>query len=333
MTDRAKLADAFLAGTDWANADRTLLAGDASNRRYQRLHHPNRTTAVFMDAPPSKGEDVRPFIEIAEHLINHGLSAPKILAMDPANGFLLLEDLGDDLFARVLSRQPALEETLYLNATEALIHLHQNEAPKLPIYDASIMSDLAGTAFSRYKTGIVGHENSDELHTFKTMFEPVLNDLTAGEAVLVQRDYHAENLLWLPCRSGVARVGMLDFQDAMLGHPAYDLVSVLQDARRDVSPEIEKQMLKHYVSRTNRDSVTFQAAYAALGAQRNLRIIGVFARLSLDMGKAQYVNLIPRVWDLLQRDLNHPAVQDIARFVRKALPEPTSDHLARLKPS
>lgn len=333
MTDRAELARVFLASTEWAGSERTLLAGDASNRRYERLHHPDGKTAVFMDAPPDKGEDVRPFVRIARHLVDLGLSAPQILAMDAENGFLVLEDLGDDLFARVLCRQPDLEETLYLEATDALIHLHTSEPPELQAYDARVMTELAGTAFTRYKAGIVACYNSDELHTFKAMFEPFLDDLMAGQQVLVQRDYHAENLLWLPDRSGLARVGMLDFQDAMLGHPAYDLVSVLQDARRDVSPDIETRMVEHYLRRTGDDPATFRAVYAALGVQRNLRILGVFAKLSLDMGKTHYVDLIPRVWGLLQRDLNHPALQEISHFVRRALPEPTPDHLARLKPS
>lgn len=333
MTARADLANTFLRGTDWANATRNSLAGDASNRRYERLSQSNGQTAVFMDAPPDKGEDVRPFVAIAKHLTGLGLSAPEVIAEDAEHGFLILEDLGDDLFARVVHAQPALEQTLYEAATDALVHLHQSPIPDLPKYDAKVMTEYAATAFTRYKAGITGTIDDNETAQFAKAFEPLLAQLTDGAGVLVQRDYHAENLLWLADRRGIARVGMLDFQDAMLGHPAYDLVSILQDARRDVPPGLEDLMIRRYLSQTHADPGTFRAAYAALGAQRNLRILGVFAKLSLDMGKAHYVDLIPRVWDLLQRDLDHPALKAIAKMVRTTLPQPTATNLERLRPA
>ncbi|MFY9209776.1 MAG: phosphotransferase [Aestuariivita sp.] len=333
MTDRSELAARFLKGTEWANAKRKPLAGDASNRRYERLHQPDGTTAVFMDAPPEKGEDVRPFIAIAEYLSSLGLSAPRIPARDTDTGFLILEDLGDDLYARVVERSPEIEETIYVAATDALIALHRADPPDLKPYDAQIMTDLAATAYTRYKAGITGVDPKDETAAFIARFRPVLAQLTGGPQVLIQRDYHAENLLWLPDRAGVARVGMLDFQDAMLGHPAYDLVSILQDARRDVPVTIEAAMIDHYVRATGVEKDGFSAAYAALGTQRNLRILGIFAKLSLDMGKSHYIDLIPRVWGLLQRDLDHPALGTIAPIIRAELPEPTAENLARLKPT
>ena len=333
MTARADLADAFLHGTAWASAARKPLAGDASNRRYERLYQSNGQTAVFMDAPPEKGEDVRPFVAIAKHLTGLGLSAPEVYVEDAAQGFLILEDLGDDLFARVVQTKPALEQTLYEAATDALVLLHRSPVPDLPKYDATVMTEYAATAFTRYKAGIAGAIDANETGQFTEAFEPLLAHLTDGAGVLVQRDYHAENLLWLPDRDGIARVGMLDFQDAMLGHPAYDLVSILQDARRDVPPELEELMIRRYLSQTHVDPETFRAAYAALGAQRNLRILGVFAKLSLDMGKGHYIDLIARVWDLLQRDLDHPALESIAQMVRAALPQPTATNLERLRPA
>ena len=329
---RAALADAFLQTTDWATARRAPLAGDASNRRYERMYL-NGETAVFMDAPPEKGEDVRPFIAIAEYLLSLGLSAPRILARNTDLGFLILEDLGDDLFARVVLGDPSAEEELYTAATDALIALHQAQPPQIPEYDVPMMTDLAATAFTRYKAGVTGHLDAAEAEHFRDIFKPLLARLTAGPKVLAQRDYHAENLLWLPQRTGIARVGMLDFQDAMLCHPAYDLVSILQDARRDVSPETEEQMIAHYLTQSSMEPIAFRAAYAALGVQRNLRILGVFAKLSLDMGKTHYVDLIPRVWGLLQRDLDHDALSGIAPFLRDALPKPSAEALAKLKPS
>lgn len=332
MTGRAALAEAFLAQTTWANSVRATLAGDASNRRYERLTDPKTgATAVLMDAPPEKGEDVRPFITIAEHLQSLGLSAPRVFARDAERGFLVLEDLGDDLFSRVLVRDPGLERTVYEAATDVLIHLHGSPLPRLDAYDPPLMAELAGLALSKY-AATVDPDYSDKSHaTFVARFEDLLRAETQARPVLIQRDYHAENLLWLPDRDGVARVGLLDFQDAMSGHPAYDLVSLLQDARRDVPAGIEMTMLSRYIARARVDDHAFRTAYAVLGAQRALRILGVFARLCTDAGKPHYVDLIPRVWDHLVRNLEHPVLAPIAETLLRALPPPTTDALNRLK--
>ena len=323
MTDRMGLAEKFLSGTDWAGADTAPLAGDASNRRYLRLSCGTQT-AVLMDAPPARGEDIRPFIAIAKHLLAAGLSAPRILAQDTDRGFLLLEDLGDDLFARIIPREPKIEPDLYRAATDVLIHLHRQPLPKgLATYDASMMADKAALAFEWYG----GTDHCSAAH------EAMLSALSyhADDSVLIQRDYHAENLLWLASRSGVARVGLLDFQDAMRGHPAYDLVSLLQDARRDVPPEIAADMLAYYITQAGQDEDRFSAAYHVLGAQRNLRILGVFARLCLRDGKAHYIRLIPRVWAHLMHDLDHPALADLAPLVVDGLPAPTDAYLKDLE--
>ncbi|MFK7751663.1 MAG: aminoglycoside phosphotransferase family protein [Sedimentitalea sp.] len=330
MTDRAALADRFIASTDWADAARGPLAGDASNRKYERMVM-NAASAVFMDAPPDKGEDVRPFVRIARYLRDLGLSAPDILAEDAEHGFLILEDLGDDLFARVIPKSPTIEDTLYRAATNALIHLHAAPPPALETYDAARMSDLAALAFHKYQTGALGVAASPEAAAFTRRFEDCLLQHVRGALVLIQRDYHAENLLWLPERDGVARVGLLDFQDAMLGHPAYDLVSLLQDVRREVSASVEAAMITHYIAQTGQDNHAFRTAYAVLGAQRNLRILGVFARLATEYGKPHYVDLIPAVWAHVMRDLEHPALAGISDLVHGALPEPTAQVLDRLK--
>lgn len=330
MNARAALTDSFLNSTRWANAKRAALAGDASNRRYERLQMGDET-AVLMDAPTEKGEDVKPFIAIAEFLLAQGLSAPQILAKDTEQGFLILEDLGDGLYARMVERKPEIEDEIYTAAIDALIALHHAAPPDLPAYDPPLMTDLASTAISRYKAGIIGADMSEEAARFRQIFEPFLAGLTAGKQVLIQRDYHAENLLWLPGRTGIARVGMLDFQDAMLGHPAYDVLSILQDARRDVPPALENRMINHYMSQTNVDGDEFRAAYAALGVQRNMRILGIFAKLSLDMGKRHYIDMIPRVWDLLERDLDHAALAPVASMIRESLPRPTPENLKKLK--
>ncbi|WP_135502800.1 aminoglycoside phosphotransferase family protein [Roseovarius aestuariivivens] len=332
MAERDARLESFLKSAGWADALRAMLAGDASNRRYLRLIRPSTAErAVLMDAPPARGEDVRPFIRIAEYLCDLGLSAPRIYARDTENGFLLLEDLGDALFARVVERHVEMENTLYSTATDLLAELHCGVPPDhLQPYSPPLTAELAALAFDWYAP-IDAATNIAELR--RALIEEISAALDANAPecdVLIQRDYHAENLLWLPERSGIARVGLLDFQDAVLGHRAYDLVSLLQDARRDVPPEIEALMMARYIEASGQDAQGFTLAYATLGAQRNLRILGVFARLCLRDGKAHYVDLIPRVWSLLQRNLTHPALANL-RSVCAALPLPNDTHLSKLK--
>ncbi len=331
MTDRSAAMQAFLAKAGWGAATRKALAGDASNRRYDRLVQPDGATAVLMDAPPDRGEDIRPFVQIADFLSGCGLSAPEILAQDAPLGALLLEDLGDALFARLLPQDPGREPMLYEAAVDLLVHLHRYTPPTLETYDAPRMSSLAALALEWYAAGSGNAVSQDDVAAFRAELETILTLYAAPTGVLIQRDYHAENLLWLPDRQGVARVGLLDFQDAMIGHPAYDLVSLLEDARRDVAPELADAMLARYVTATGADPDRFGAAYAVLGAQRNLRILGVFARLSLHFGKPAYVDLIPRVWGHLQNDLAHPALATLGPIVARALPPPTPDILLTLK--
>ena len=330
MDDRIALAKSFLNQTSWANVRRAPLAGDASNRRYERLLDPDTgKTAVLMDASPDRGEDVRPFVRIARHLRTLGLSAPNILAKDVANGFLLIEDLGDALFARAIPENPELETDFYTAATDVLLALHQAPVPDLKPYDPDLMADLAALAFGKYRRGIAGNtEGEDE---FRELFRHILSGISPFNPVLIQRDYHAENLLWLPERHDVARVGLLDFQDAMSGHPAYDLVSLLQDARRDVPERIEQEMIGYYLDQSGIDQVAFRSAYAVLGAQRNLRILGVFARLGQEYGKPHYIDLIPRVWSHLMRDLDHPSLASVAPMLKQYLPVPSAANLQRLK--
>lgn len=332
MTDRSALMQAFIAATDWAGAAIAPLAGDASNRRYLRLTHATSGgTAVLMDAPPERGEDVRPFLHIARYLTGLGLSAPQILAQDETRGFLILEDLGDALFARVIPGAPQMEDPLYAAATDVLIDLHRARPPEgLKPYGPETMTDMAALAFDWYLTGATGDNSPQRAETLAALHR-LLRQHAATTDVIVLRDYHAENLLWLPERFGAARVGLLDFQDAMTGHRAYDLVSVLQDARRDVPPLIETAMIARYCAATGIDQTIFEAAYHCLGAQRNLRILGVFARLCLRDGKAHYVDLMPRVWDHLQRDLDHPTLSPVADLLRAALPAPTSAIRERLR--
>ena len=332
MPERDAKIAAFAADAGWGTAERRPLAGDASNRRYLRLIRPDGARAVLMDAPASRGEDVRPFAAIARYLRGLGLSAPALLAEDAEDGLLLLEDLGDALYARVLARDPAREETLYCAATDLLVELHRHAPPAgLATYGPAPMADLAALAVDWYRFGITGGAEAGLRARLCELLQTHLAALPGLDGVLIQRDYHAENLLWLPERADVARVGLLDFQDAMRGHRAYDLVSLLQDARRDVSPATADAMLARYIAATGAEAEDFSAAFHWLGAQRNLRILGVFARLGLRDGKPQYIDLIPRVWAHLQTDLRHPGLAPLAALLAEALPPPDTGALATLR--
>ncbi len=329
MDDRSALAAAFLKRAGWDDARRVALAGDASARRYERLFL-GAARAVLMDAPPGQGEEIEPFVRVAEHLRAAGLSAPAIFAQDAAQGFLLLEDLGDDLYARVIPEQPDLEEALYREAVDVLVNLQARPTlAGLPDATAAEWAGAAAFAVDWYAFGVTGQRA--DTATFVAALAEALAAHADGPRVMILRDYHAENLLWLPERQGVARVGVLDFQLAQMGQPGYDLVSLCQDARRDVPPVIEAAMVRHFVERTGTADEAFGRAYAVLGAQRGLRIIGVFARLAMLVGKPGYLPLIPRVWGQVQRNLAHPALAGVARICADVLPAPGSDSLERIR--
>ena len=328
MTDRHALSLTFVQSAGWGAATRAHLAGDASDRSYDRLTLGTKT-AVLMDAPPGKGDDPAIFVSIAAHLASLGLSAPTVYAQDLTHGFLLLEDLGDALFAREVARDPGLEPPLYAAATDVLIHLQSAKpAPNLPDLTPADWANAASFALTWYRFAITG----DRANPYD--FTNTLSDLIAAHAsaprVMILRDYHAENLLWLPNRPGLARVGLLDFQLAQLGQPGYDLVSLLQDARRDVSAATEIAMITRMIAATGAQAAAFQTAYAVLGAQRALRILGIFAKLCVNDAKPAYLALIPRVWHHLHRNLAHPALAPMAAICANLLPEPTPDHLHKI---
>ncbi len=329
MADRRALSQRFLASAGWGTAARAFLAGDASDRSYDRLTR-GTETAVLMDAPPGKGDDPATFIAIANHLRGIGLGAPQILAQDLSNGFLLIEDLGDDLFARVIPRDPQSEVPLYTAATDVLLHLHRHPAPQgLPNLTAQDWAQAAVFALDWYRFAITG-ERVDPV-PFVTTMTDAMQRHADGPRVMILRDYHAENLLWLPARQGLLQVGVLDFQLAQMGQPGYDLVSLLQDARRDVPEAVERQMKNYFISESGIESASFTTAYAVLGAQRALRILGIFARLCLHGGKPGYVQLIQRVWAQLQRNLANPALADLAQICHDLLPTPTPERLKHIE--
>lgn len=303
-------ARAFLDAQGWGGATIAPLTGDASFRRYFRVTAPGRQ-AVLMDVPPPH-EDPRPFIAIAEWLTDHGFAAPRIYARDLAQGLVLIEDLGDARMREAVDAAPAIADRAYRAAVDVLVALHRETPPPLPAYDLPALLEKAQLLPEWYcpAVGI-----SPDLAGFDAAWQQVLGAIDPVDPVIVLRDYHAENLMLLPG----GRIGLLDFQDAALGHPAYDLVSLLQDARCDVPPALEAAMLDHY-RREAGAGPGFDTAYHVLGAQRNSRIIGVFTRLWQRDGKDRYPALAPRVWGYLERDLAHPALAPVRAWFDATIP-------------
>ncbi len=318
MSARSEAIDQFLTQAGWKGAVRTSLAGDASFRRYERVTHGEKKS-VLMDAPPEK-EDVRPFIRIAQYLAEGGLSAPRILAADEAQGLLLLEDLGDDLFARVLSKTPQQEEALYLAAADVLVELYaqaeKTQYHGVPLYDMDRFLQQVALLPEWFLPAASGEKiSAPAMSEYLELWRKALAQLPPLRRVLVLYDYHAENLLWLPGRKDAERAGLLDFQDGVLGLPAYDMVSYLEDARRDVSAATVARAIDYYLEKTLLPRGEFMMAYDLLGAQRNTRIVGTFARLAVRDGKQQYLAFLPRVWAHLERDLKHPRLKEVKAWM------------------
>lgn len=314
----------FLEAAGWGGAERRMLAGDASARRYERLCQQG-TTAVLMVAPRS--DDLGRFTRMANWLRAHGFSAPEVLAEAAPSGLLLLEDLGDALVSRLVAEDAGREGPLYALIGDVLAALRPLAPPEflVPLEGAGL-GDLVRLTADWYPT-----LSQDAARALPDLIETLYRQLDDGARVVCLRDFHAENALWLPGRRGVARLGLLDFQDAVICHPAYDLVSALQDARRSVSPAVESAEVRRYVLRTGADQSRFEALYALLGVQRALRILGVFARLSLAMGKPQYADLMPRSWAHITRNLAHPALADLAVLVQAAFTAPGPEVIERIK--
>jgi aminoglycoside/choline kinase family phosphotransferase len=306
--------DAFLSKAGWSQCVVEPLAGDASFRRYFRVRR-GKATAMLMDAPPPN-ENPEPFLRAAKWLDANGMRAPRILAEDAGRGLVLLEDFGPARMRDYLDQWPDDEREVYRAAVDALVDLHR--LPPGPFLDygmteyqreAKLFVDWYCPAQNLYVDG-AGYASAWEV-----ALTPMLPRQRPGVTVL--RDYHAENIMLL---GALHKQGLLDFQDALVGHRAYDLVSLLQDARRDVSPELEAEMFDHYLQASGETAEEFLADYARLGAQRNAKIVGIFVRLWKRDGKPRYLDLIPRVWNLLERDLMHPALEPVARWFDANIP-------------
>ena len=328
MSERERQLQAFLQQAGWAEAERAVLAADASFRRYDRLTG-SAGRAVLMDAPPPK-ENVGAFHRVQSLLLAKGFSPPKALAVDQKAGFMLLEDLGDQTFTRAL-RNGADEASLYRLAIDVLIALHErfdgeDLTATLPPYDderllieAALLTDWYLPAIGLVDTGSTRLDALRE--SYLTAWQAVLPQVRAVPESLVLRDYHVDNLMVLEGREDIAACGLLDFQDAVVGPITYDLASLLKDVRRDVDPTLIPELEARYLAgRPGTDPQAFSASAAILGAQRNAKIIGIFTRLCRRDGKPVYLKHINRTWRLLEGDLAHPALAPVKAWFDANLP-------------
>lgn len=358
---RPEQMQAFIKAAGWAGAELHPLAGDASTRRYVRLAR-RGATAMLMDQPRGAetaacppgasdderrklgynamarlaGPDCRPFAALSSFLRSQGLSAPEILAHDYDAGFLLIEDFGDGRFADLIAGGKP-ERPFYEVAIDALAAFHRVAAPKtLPVpgageyhlqaYDPVAMEAEAMLLPEWFYPAASGAKIADAAREeFVAAWRQALGQLRTAMPVVVLRDYHAENLMWLGDRSGVARAGLLDFQDALAGSPAYDLISLTEDARREVSVDLASAMTARYIDLRKRadasfDEDAFKFAAALLAAQRNTKIVGIFSRLWKRDGKPRYTQYLPRMWGYLDRDLAHPALATLRAWFDRHIP-------------
>jgi tRNA threonylcarbamoyl adenosine modification protein YjeE len=347
---RMKALQNLIEGAGWADATRVRLQGDASTRAYERLVKPSGETAILMIAPPRPdgppvrrgkpysaiaklAESVHAFVAVDRGLRALGLSAPKIYAEDLEVGLLFLEDLGGGAVTEAQLPIPGC----YLEAARLLAKLHTTTLPTvlpvtegrdhaLPAYDMEallIEVELLADWYAPHRAGLTlsGSVRAE----FIRLWRGALAEIVVAPATWTLRDYHSPNLIWLPERKGLQRVGLLDFQDAVLGHPAYDVVSLLQDARVAVTSDLELKLLSAYArdrkaAEPDFDMTAFARAYAILGAQRATKVLGIFARLDRRDGKPQYLKHLPRIEATLARNLRHPALAELRGWYETHLP-------------
>lgn len=356
-SDRQLEIAAFLADNGFSDVRREPITGDASTRSYERLHTIDGSL-ILMNAPlvesaPSPSPDatygeriasgynamarlaagrIEAFVAAAQFLQSRGLSAPEIFAYDASVGLAVIEDLGDGLFVNMIANG-ADEEELYLSAIDALAELHSETPPlwigeddvRWPLlpYDGLALrtgADLLVEWLPKYDPRVV--IGPEAIAEWDGLWRPWRERAEQGASAFTHRDYHAENLLWLPNRQGVARVGMIDFQDCVLAHPSWDLHSLLQDARRDVSAALEAKALSRYFElRPDLDAPDFMQDYTALAALNQARIIGIFSRLVVRDGKPKYRAFMPRMWRHLESNLRHPDLEGLASWFDRFVPK------------
>jgi len=357
MSDRYEVRRQFISAAGWGDANVNSFPGDASTRRYYRLTK-GADVAVLMDAPRGEETSAEPegasvaerrklgynamarlagpepaaFACLSNELSIRGFSAPKIIAADLDAGLLLLEDFGQDLYARVIEGKPEAETPLYEAAVEVLAEIYRSSFPALlryrdvswhvREYDEAALLAETDLCLDWYAKDFDREFSEDMRAEFYALYAESFRHLAAHAPGLALRDFHAENLFWLPERHSVAKVGLIDYQDALFVHPAYDLMSLITDIRRDVSSDLKDKLINDFCEHAKiKDDADFRAAYAVLSVQRGTKLLGFPVRADLKFGKPQYRALLPRVKRHLNDDLSHPAVAPIRDWFHRYLPE------------
>ena len=329
--NRNDLIEGFLNANGWERALRQTLADDASFRRYERITDGSRCV-VLMDAPPDK-ENVELFIDAASDLNELGCKVPAVLASDKKNGFLLLEDFGNKTYSKVLQQNPTRERELYSLAVDVLIHLQKqirtlNYHTKRGSYNNDILINEACVLLDWYFPKIHDKPIPEEGRTlYVNLWNELLNPIFFSPSTIVHRDFHIDNLVLLKGESGISGCGLLDFQDALIGSGIYDLMSLLEDARRDVTKVLQSELKNKYFCEIQELGIfrapyaVFETNFAILAANRHAKVLGVFSRLATRDNKEGYLDHIPRVWGLLEAALNHPKLAGLKFSFDKYFPK------------
>jgi aminoglycoside/choline kinase family phosphotransferase len=326
MADREQQIMEFLGRAGWAGASVQSMAGDLSARNYERLTQPDGSRAILMDANPDLDPSTPAFLAMTDWLSARGLSVPKVFAAQKNQGLLLLEDFGDEKLTGLIQRNPKLSRDYYHLAIEALIVIRNATPAALERPSAAQMAEATMVADQWYPGA-----NRSALEQLRGVLEAALADVLATKPTVSLRDFHTDNVIWLEDREGVRKVGILDYQDALLTQPAYDLMSLLTDARVTVPRALRAEMIGHYARQTNDAVEDVTLAVAVLGAQRNLRILGIFARAARQYGKTQHLNSVPRVYEYLSECLLHPQFSGRCPRLQIMLPVPTAELIAGLR--
>ncbi|MGI9388899.1 MAG: aminoglycoside phosphotransferase family protein [Boseongicola sp.] len=326
MTEREQHIVDFLSNAGWAHATIHKMAGDLSARRFLRLARRDGTRAVLMDADPAVDRSTAAFLSMTNWLAACGLSAPKVFDAQVDQGLVLLQDFGDEKLAGLIQLYPERQREYYNLAIDALLIIRDASHPGLIRPSARQMAEATTMVGEWYP-----HANRTALAQFRIVLESALEELLRTEPTVSLRDFHADNLMWLSDQKGVLRLGFLDYQDAILTHPVYDLMSLLTDARVAVPRALRAEMIEVYAAKTSDSVESISRAVAVLGAQRNLRILGIFARSASRYGKSQHLDSLARVYSYLLECLSHQVFADNCPILSEMIPEPNAKLLSELR--
>ena len=320
MVSRINQINNFLKNNQIETKNLIPIKNDASFRKYFRVDK-----KILMDADPNLGEDVGSFININHVLREFKLNVPEIFTIDKENGFLLLEDLGENIFSQILNSEN--EEQLYKQAIDVLVEIYKKDLNKfsnftfLEKYSVEKLQDESQLFIEWYlKKYLKINIKDTDIKDFKDIINKIFNNLDTKFEKLVLRDYHVDNLILQKSKLGLKKVGILDFQDAVLGSSSYDLISIIEDVRRPISKDLKNILIKYFIDSTGYDPNQLEKELAFYSVQRNLKILGIFSRLNLRDNKSKYMGYNDNAWKYIESNLNNPTMSDLKVWLKKILP-------------